>query len=125
MIEPELGQMEPLYDRVLIEPLSEERQTRNGLFIPDGFSVSGDIPESSLGIVRAVGSGAPNSGLGATKDEMVLRVGDKVFYIPQQASPAGVGVRTYVIIREKNVLGRLGDVDMNCDGDSTEEGGIE
>ena len=61
--------IQPLADRVLVQPQEAEEKTAGGIIIPDTAKKERPIE----GKVLAVGQG--------TKDEeMVLKVGDKVLY---------------------------------------------
>lgn len=66
--------IEPLGDRVVVEPLEQEQVTASGIVIPD--SASGEKPQE--GIVIALGKG------GVSKDtanpQEFLKVGDKVLF---------------------------------------------
>ena len=88
--------VKPLADRVLIEPKEAETKTASGLFIPD---TAKEKPQE--GKVLAVGSGK--------KDEpMELKAGDKVLYGKYAGTEITVDGKSYMIMRQSDVLAVLG-----------------
>ena len=88
--------IQPLADRVLIEPAAAEEKTIGGIIIPD------TAKEKPLqGKVVAVGKG--------TKDEeMVLKVGDTVLYGKYAGTELEIEGEKYLIMRQSDVLAVLG-----------------
>ena len=88
--------IQPLSDRVLIEPTAAEEVTASGIIIPDSAK------EKPLrGTVLAVGNG--------TKDEeMVLKAGDVVLYGKYSGTEIEVDGKKYLIMRQADVLAKLG-----------------
>lgn len=84
--------IQPLADRVLIEPAAAETKTASGIIIPD------NAKEKPLrGTVLAVGNG--------TKDEaMVLKAGDQVLYGKYAGTELEVDGEKYIIMRQSDVL---------------------
>ena len=85
----------PLADRVLINPAKSEEKTVAGIIIPD------TAKEKPLkGEVVAVGEG--------TKDEkMVLKAGDTVLFGKYAGTEIEVGEEKYLIMRQSDVLAIL------------------
>ena len=85
----------PLADRVLIQPAPVEEKTMSGIIIPDSAK------EKPLkGQVIAVGKG--------TKDEeMVLKAGDSVLYGKYAGTELELEGEKYLIMRQSDVLAIL------------------
>ena len=85
----------PLADRVLIQPAPAEEKTVSGIIIPD------TAKEKPLkGSVIAVGNG--------TKDEeMVLKTGDTVLYGKYAGTEIEMEGEKYLIMRQSDVLAIL------------------
>lgn len=87
--------IQPLADRVLIEPAAAETKTVGGIIIPD------TAKEKPLqGTVIAVGGG--------TKDEeMVLKAGDQVLYGKYAGTELEHEGQKYLIMRQSDVVAIL------------------
>ncbi|MBQ9286051.1 MAG: co-chaperone GroES [Bacteroidaceae bacterium] len=87
--------IQPLADRVLIEPAAAEEKTIGGIIIPD------TAKEKPLqGTVVAVGRG--------TKDEeMVLKAGDQVLYGKYAGTELEHEGQKYLIMRQSDVVAVL------------------
>jgi chaperonin GroES len=87
--------IQPLADRVLIQPAAAEEKTVGGIIIPDSAK------EKPLkGEVMAVGNG--------TKDEpMVLKAGDKVLYGKYAGTEIEIEGVQYLIMRQSDVLATI------------------
>lgn len=87
--------IQPLSDRVLIEPTAAEEVTMGGIIIPDSAK------EKPLkGTVLAVGNG--------TKDEeMVLKPGDNVLYGKYAGTEIEFEGTKYLMMRQSDVLAIL------------------
>lgn len=84
--------IQPLADRVLIEPAAAEEKTVGGIIIPD------TAKEKPLqGKVVAVGKG--------TKDEeMVLKAGDTVLYGKYAGTELEFEGQKYLVMRQSDVV---------------------
>lgn len=84
--------IQPLADRVLIEPTAAEEVTMGGIIIPDSAK------EKPLkGTVLAVGEG--------TKDEaMILKAGDTVLYGKYAGTELELEGKKYLMMRQNDVL---------------------
>ena len=87
--------IQPLADRVLIEPAAAEEKTVGGIIIPD------TVKEKPLqGKVVAVGKG--------TKDEeMVLKAGDTVLYGKYAGTELEFEGQKYLVMRQSDVVAVL------------------
>ena len=84
--------IQPLADRVLIEPAPAEVKTAGGIYIPD---TAKEKPQK--GTVVAVGPG--------TKDNPItLKVGDSVLYGKYAGNELKLNGNDYLIMRESDVL---------------------
>ena len=84
--------IQPLSDRVLVEPQEAETKTASGLYIPDSAK---EKPQQ--GKVVAVGKG--------TKDHsMTVKVGDIVLYGKYSGSELKYEGNDYIIMREEDIL---------------------
>ena len=85
--------IQPLADRVLVQPQEAEEKTAGGIIIPDTAKKERPIE----GKVLAVGQG--------TKDEeMVLKVGDKVLYGKYSGTEVELDGENFLIMRPSDVL---------------------
>ena len=90
-----MTKIQPLADRVLVQPAAAEEKTIGGIIIPDSAK------EKPLrGTVLAVGNG--------TKDEpMVLKEGDQVLYGKYAGTELEFEGEKYLIIKQQDVLAKL------------------
>ena len=83
--------IQPLEDRVVVEPASAEEKTTGGIIIPD---TAKEKPQK--GKVVAVGKGK--------KDEpMTVKVGDEVLYGKYSGTELTVDGKDYIIMRESDI----------------------
>ena len=87
--------IQPLADRIVIEPAKAEEKTVGGIIIPD------TAKEKPLqGKVLAVGQG--------TKDEaMVLQAGDEVLYGKYSGTEVEIDGNKLLIMRQSDVLAKI------------------
>ena len=87
-----MSKIQPLADRVLVQPAAAEEKTIGGIIIPDSAK------EKPLrGTVLAVGNG--------TKDEpMILKQGDQVLYGKYSGTELDFEGEKYLIIKQQDVL---------------------
>ena len=84
--------IQPLADRVIIEPTPTESKTASGIIIPDNAK---EKPQQ--GKVMAVGKG--------TKDEPItVKVGDTVLYGKYSGTELKLEGKDYLIMRESDIL---------------------
>ncbi len=84
--------IQPLSDRVLVEPQQAEAKTASGIYIPDSAK---EKPQQ--GTVVAVGNGK--------KDEpMTVKVGDTVLYGKYSGTELKLDGKDYLMMREDDIL---------------------
>ncbi len=87
--------LQPLADRVLVEPAAAEEKTASGIIIPDSAK-----EKPQRGTIMAVGSGK--------KDEpMTVKVGDNVLYGKYAGTEITVEGKEYLIMRESDIFAVL------------------
>ena len=84
--------IQPLSDRVLVEPQAAETKTASGLYIPDSAK---EKPQQEK--VVAVGKGKKDH-------EMTVKVGDVVLYGKYSGSELKLDGNDYLIMREDDIL---------------------
>jgi len=89
--------IKPLGDRVLIEPLREEKK-RGGIILPD--TVEKERPEK--GKVVAVGPGKVDDN--GKKIPINVKKGDKVLFTKYGPNEIKVDEKEYLIAREEDIL---------------------
>ncbi|MBQ8430870.1 MAG: co-chaperone GroES [Clostridia bacterium] len=88
--------IKPLFDRVLIEPIENERITKSGIILP---STSQERPQT--GKVIAIGSGVDidNNDVG-----MMVKVGDKVLFNKYSGSEVKIEDKIYLLLRQIDLI---------------------
>ena len=94
MAEPKIR---PLSDRLLIKIIDDTQQSQGGIFIPDSAK---EKPQK--GEVVAAGPGA--MGKEGKRDEMEVKVGDKVLFAKYAGTDVKFDKEEYKILSEKDVL---------------------
>jgi chaperonin GroES len=92
--------LQPLGDRLIVEPLEEEETTSSGIVLPD---TAKEKPQR--GRVLAVGPGARND-----KGDVVpmeVAVGDEIIYSKYGGTDIKVGADEVLILRESDVLAKV------------------
>jgi chaperonin GroES len=84
--------IQPLSDRVLVEPQEAETKTASGLYIPDSAK---EKPQQ--GKVVAVGKGKKDH-------DMTVKVGDVVLYGKYAGNELKLDGKDYLIMREDDIL---------------------
>ena len=85
--------IQPLSDRVLIEPMAAEQKTASGLYIPD---TAKEKPQQ--GKVVAVGKGKKDH-------DMTVKEGDMVLYGKYSGTELKLEGKDYLMMREDDILG--------------------
>ena len=84
--------IQPLADRVVVEPAAAEQKTASGIIIPD---TAKEKPQK--GTIVAVGAGK--------KDEpMTVKVGDNVLYGKYAGTEITIEGKDYLIMRESDLF---------------------
>ncbi len=84
--------IQPLSDRVLVEPQEAETKTSSGIYIPDSAK---EKPQQ--GKIVAVGKGKKDH-------DMTVKVGDTVLYGKYSGSELKFEGNDYLIMREEDIL---------------------
>lgn len=95
--------IEPLYDRVVIKPLSQEEVTASGIVLPDTV----DKEKPMQGEVIAVGPGRQLES-GQT-GPMSVKVGDKILFTKYAPDEVEIDNEEYLVIEESKILGIVKD----------------
>ncbi len=89
--------VKPLSDRVFVKVSASEEKTAGGILLPD---TAKEKPQ--VGEVAAVGPGKRNDD--GTRQEMEIKVGDRVLYSKYAGTDIKLGTEEYVLLSEKDVL---------------------
>ncbi len=88
--------IQPLADRVVIQPIEETEEMKGGLYIPD---TAKEKPQQ--GEIVAVGPGKVEKG---DLVPMELKVGQKVLYGKYSGTEVTIDDSEYLIVKESDVL---------------------
>ncbi|MBP7619739.1 MAG: co-chaperone GroES [Gemmatimonadales bacterium] len=94
--------IQPLADRVLVEPVKEEDQKKGGIIIPDTAK-----EKPTTGKVIAIGTGKRDDD--GKKIPFSVKVGDKVLMPKYGGTEVKLDGKEYQIMREEDILGILAD----------------
>ena len=95
--------IQPLADRVVVQPVAREETTKSGLFLPD--TASKERPMG--GTVLAVGEGRLDDN--GQRVAMNVQVGDKVLFAKYGGTEYKIDDVEYLILSEKDILGIIQD----------------
>lgn len=90
--------LKPLFDRVVVEPITEEEKTKSGIVLPDTV----DKSEPEQGKVIAVGPGRILAD--GKRAAMTVKIGDKIVFKKYGPDKVKVGDKEYLIISEEDIL---------------------
>jgi chaperonin GroES len=91
----------PLQDRILVKRLEGEEKTKGGIIIPDSAK---EKPQE--GEIVAVGNGKVLEN--GTKQQLDVKVGDKVLFSKYAGTEVKIEGDEYTIMREDDILGIVG-----------------
>jgi chaperonin GroES len=94
--------IQPLGDRVLVEPVKEVEQSKGGIIIPD---TAKEKPQE--GVVIAVGTGKLDDK--GNKIAFNVKKGDRVLMPKYGGTEVKMGGKGYQIMREEDILGIVGE----------------
>lgn len=94
----EKAKIQPLGDRVLVEPLEAEDKTTGGIIIPDTAK-----EKQQRGKIIAVGKGRVSEDGKVTP--LQVKVNDQVLFGRYSGSEVKIGATDYLIIKEEDILG--------------------
>ncbi|WP_416668135.1 co-chaperone GroES [Egbenema bharatensis] len=89
--------VKPLGERVFVKVSASEEQTPGGIFLPD---TAKEKPQ--VGEVVQVGPGKRNDD--GSRQEMEVKVGDKVLYSKYAGTDIKLGSEEYILLSEKDIL---------------------
>jgi len=89
--------IKPLFDYVLVKPLSEEKTLPSGIVLPDTVK-----EKPQIGEVMAMGEGALNNE--GKILPMIVKVGQKVLYKKWGGNEVKVGSQEWLLIEQKDVM---------------------
>lgn len=89
----------PLFDRVVIKPLTQEEVTASGIVLPDTV----DKEKPMQGEVIAVGPGKRMDN--GTIAPMTVKVGDTVLFTKYAPDEVEIDDEEYLVIEEDKILG--------------------
>ena len=92
--------IQPLGDRVLVEPLKEDEQTKGGIIIPETAK-----EKPTQGKIIAIGTGKLDDS--GKKIAFNVKVGDKVLMPKYGGTEVKLDGKEYQIVREEDILGVL------------------
>ncbi len=91
-------QIRPLYERIIVKRVEQQRQTASGIVIPD---TAAEKPEQ--GEVTAVGSGRLMQD--GTVRPLQVKTGDRVLFGKYAGQTVKLDGEEYLVMREEDVLG--------------------
>ncbi|MDP8296904.1 MAG: co-chaperone GroES [Candidatus Orphnella occulta] len=91
-----MANVQPLGDRVLLQPLEAEEKTAGGIIVPDSAK---EKPQE--GKIVAVGKGKVEDGKTIV---MEVKVGDKVLYGKYSGTEISVTGEDMLIVKEEDIL---------------------
>ena len=91
-----MANVQPLGDRVLLQPLEAEEKTAGGIIVPDSAK---EKPQE--GKIVAVGKGKVEDGKTIV---MEVKVGDKVLYGKYSGTEIRVAGEDMLIVKEEDIL---------------------
>lgn len=89
-------EIEPIGERVLLEPAQKEEKTRGGIYIPDDAG-----KEKKEGRVLAVGKFKDGK-------DLPLKKGDKVIYGGYSSEELEIEGQKYLLIEFKDIIAKIG-----------------
>jgi chaperonin GroES len=92
--------IQPLADRVLVEPVDVQEVKKGGIIIPD---TAKERPQE--GIIVATGPGRITDA--GNKVDMEVTIGDKILYGKYSGSEVSVDEKDFLIMRESDILAVL------------------
>ncbi len=95
--------IDPLYDKVVIKPLTREEVTASGIVLPD----TADKEKPMQGEVIAVGPGKRLEN--GTLSPMTVKKGDKVLFTKYAPDEVEIDDEEYLVIDEDKILGIVRD----------------
>ena len=92
--------LKPLFDNVLIKPLEAEEKTASGIILPDSAK---EKPQMGLVVAAGLGRILPKG----EKEEMVVKVGQKVMYKKWGGDEVKSNGEEYMMVKQSDILAIL------------------
>jgi chaperonin GroES len=89
----------PLYDRVVVRPLEEDRKSKGGIFIPD--SAANEKP--NFGEILEIGTGKRDDN--GKNQSLAVKKGDKILFGKYAGTEVKVEGETLIVMREEDIMG--------------------
>lgn len=89
--------VKPLADRVFVKVSASEEKTAGGILLPDNAK-----EKPQIGEVVAAGPGKRNDD--GSRQDLEIKVGDKVLYSKYAGTDIKLGGEDYVLLSEKDIL---------------------
>jgi chaperonin GroES len=89
--------VKPLGDRVFVKVSASEEKTAGGILLPDSAK-----EKPQVGEVMQIGTGKRNDD--GSRQEIEVKVGDKVLYSKYAGTDVKLGGDEYVLLSEKDIL---------------------
>lgn len=96
--------IQPLSDRVVVQPASKEEVSASGIIIPD--TTKAEKPER--GTVVAVGPGKWNED-GDERIPVAVKIGDTVIFSKYSPNEVKIDGKAYLILDESSILAVIND----------------
>ena len=93
--------IEPLEDRIVVEPMEAEAKTKGGIVLPDSAK-----EKPVRGKVIAVGPGRVSDD--GKRIAPAIKKGDTVVYAKYGGTEIEVDDKEYIILRETDILAKMG-----------------
>jgi len=93
-----MAKLTPLHDKVIVEPIEEEKTTESGIVLPD--TVDKEKPEQ--GKVIAIGPGKMLEN--GKRQKMSVSVGQKVLFTKYSPNEIEIKDKEYLVISETDIL---------------------
>jgi len=93
--------VKPLGDRVFLKVSPSEEKTSGGIYLPDNAK-----EKPQVGEIVAVGAGKRNDD--GSRQEMEVKIGDKVLYSKYAGTDIKLDSEEYVLLAEKDILAVVG-----------------
>ena len=91
--------LKPLFDRVLVKEISQERTTTSGIVLP---STSQERPQ--IGEVVAIGDGTTYEG---KEGKMLVSIGQQVMYNKYTGSEVKLNGKDYLLLKQTDIMAIL------------------
>ncbi|MDQ5882657.1 MAG: chaperonin GroES [Patescibacteria group bacterium] len=92
--------IKPLSDHIFVEPLSEEKTTKSGIYLPESAEekpIAGKVIAVGPGKITEEGKLIP----------LTVKVGDKILFTKYAPNEIKIDDKEYLVIREDDVLAIL------------------